>query len=704
MRRMLPRWDKSWRVASVGALLLAIVAMGTIAQPTGAIQIEQNVEPEEIAIAEGGESDPAEVELSVIGPQPDPDDGPIDLVLALDRSASVDLDRVQGIAHTIVSHLGAADRVGIVSFADSARVEQELTSLGGSDGENRDAFAEIRETIDGLVEGRQTALGDGLMLAVDELVDNARSEATPLIVAPTDGVAQVGRDPLAEAERAGENDVPIFAIGTTPSVRTSVLSRVGEASNGRFFQRYGDDALERIFREGDRHVAARYLLLTQTLPRAVTDVQGLENGPSILPGRDATQLQWRVPMLFEGEAWHTRYQVSFARQGAFDLNRAPSELEYTTPQGERVVVEFPESPTIQVGEGDGRPDEGTDDGDGEDTDDSQTEDGNGEDGRDEAETGDNGDAGVPQPALSASPSQALVGEAIVFDASGSSDPNDDIDTYEWDWTNDGTFDEETTEATARHPYNAAGDYTVRVRVTDEAGNASAATVSISVREGLPRGAPVSTTDSAFDGAPSVPDWMDYYLDEGVVTDEEARDAQARFAADVFIPGTQYRMTNADVTAIVQLNQLDTLMNDFTRPSAAQDAGYEQVGPFVDGVGQAYVNQQFLMDRRPAFDEPPVLLYAEDAEGEMTLAGVRFVSTMEDVEIFRASDWSSRSAAAHFEDGSEQAVSDPSNAPAENADGSPLAFWHPTLYGLHVWVGIPNPDGIFAPRHPRIETE
>lgn len=713
LRRLLPGLAETWRMGLVGALLLALVTMGAIAQPTDAVQIEQNVQPKKIAVIKDGKAEPAEAKLSVIGPQLDSDDGPIDLMLALDRSASVDLARVQEIARTIVSHLGASDRVGIVSFADSARVEQGLTSLGGSDGEAPEAFAKIRKTINGLVEGQQTALGDGLMLAVDELVNNARSEATRIVVTPTDGVAQVGRDPLVEAKRAGENNIPIFAIGTTPSVRTSVLSRVGQASGGRFFQRYNDDVLERILREGDRHVAARYLLLTQTLPPAVSDVKGLENGPSILPGRDATQLQWRVPMLFEGEAWHTRYEVRFARQGTFELNQSPSQLEYTNPQGKRIVVGFPKSPTIQVGKGDGRskgdPDEETNDDSGEKSDDSQTEDDTGskdggDDEGDDSSDDEGKDGGRPKPALSASPGEPLVGEAIAFDASGSSDPNDDIATYQWDWTNDGTIDKETDEATARHVYGAPGDYTVRVRVTDEAGNASEATVSVSVREGLPQGAPVTTSESAFSEAPTTPDWMNYYLDGGVVTDEESRDAQARFAADVFIPGTQYRMTNADVTAVVQLNQLDTRMNDFKRPSAAQDAGYEKVGPLVDGMGQAYVKQKLLMDRRPAFDKPPVLLYAKDAEGEMRLAGVRFVSRMEGVTLFNASDWSSRPAAAHFEDGSEQAVSDPSNAPAENADGSPLAFWHPTLYGLHVWVGIPNPDGIFAPRHPRIGSE
>ncbi len=704
MRRILRGSSEIWRWGLISALLIAIVALGAIAQPSDEIRIVQSVNPDQISVVDTGGTETAQASLTVIGPRPSSEDaGPIDMVLALDRSASVDFPEIQGIAHTIVSHLGGHDRVGIVSFADSARVDLELTRLFGPRHEDRDGFDEVSDTIDGLVPGRQTALGDGLMLAIDALLDGARSDATPLIVVPTDGVSQVGRDPLAEAQRAGENDLPIFVVGTSPAARTELLSNVAEAANGRFFQRYSDDALERIMREGNRFVAARYLLLTQTLPTAVSSVEGQWNGPSVLPGRYATQLQWRVPLLFEGEAWHTRYNVRFDTPGSFKLNQPPSRIAYTTPEGERVSEAFPTSPTIQVGEGSGPPrDQGGEEG----------ENGNGENGngdeRAEDEGPDNGseseNGGSPQPDLSASPSQARMGEAIVFDASGSSDPNQDIANYEWDWTNDGTFDAETSEASTRHLYEAPGDYTVRVRVTDEAGNASTATVNVSVRDGLAAGAPVTTADSAFNDAPGIPDWMAYYLDNGVVTNEEARDAQARFAADVFIPGTQYRMSNADVTAIVQLNQLDTLMNDLQTPSAAEEAGYKQMGSMVEGIGQAYVNPEFLLNRRPVFDEPPVLLYAEDAEGNMKLAGVRFVSVMQDVSLFRVSDWSSRPAAAHFEDGSEQAVSDPSNVPMENSDGSPLAFWHPTLYGLHVWVGIPNPDGIFAPRHPQIGSE
>jgi len=62
---------------------------------------------------------------------------------------------------------------------------------------------------------------------------------------------------------------------------------------------------------------------------------------------------------------------------------------------------------------------------------------------------------------------ALVDEPITFDASNSHD-NDcggqSIVTYEWDWDNDGTFDEEGVEV--NHSWSSEGTYHVQLRVTD----------------------------------------------------------------------------------------------------------------------------------------------------------------------------------------------------------------------------------------------
>lgn len=67
-----------------------------------------------------------------------------------------------------------------------------------------------------------------------------------------------------------------------------------------------------------------------------------------------------------------------------------------------------------------------------------------------------------------SPSSPSPGDPITFDASGSSDPDGDLFTYEWDWTNYGTYDIATSDPDqdATHTYATAATYTVKLRVSD----------------------------------------------------------------------------------------------------------------------------------------------------------------------------------------------------------------------------------------------
>jgi hypothetical protein len=58
------------------------------------------------------------------------------------------------------------------------------------------------------------------------------------------------------------------------------------------------------------------------------------------------------------------------------------------------------------------------------------------------------------------------GETIFFNASDSYDPDGHITLYEWDWDNDGIFDENHTTVTATHSWSDRGCYPVTLRVTD----------------------------------------------------------------------------------------------------------------------------------------------------------------------------------------------------------------------------------------------
>jgi len=107
-----------------------------------------------------------------------------------------------------------------------------------------------------------------------------------------------------------------------------------------------------------------------------------------------------------------------------------------------------------------------------------------------------GDAGAPTAALTAQSSSVPVGKSLMFDASGSSDDlPGGIQTYEWDFDGDSTYEKTTTSAFERYTFETAGKRTVSVRVTDAAGKTNTASMTIDVSSTVNALASASTTDA-----------------------------------------------------------------------------------------------------------------------------------------------------------------------------------------------------------------
>jgi thermitase len=90
----------------------------------------------------------------------------------------------------------------------------------------------------------------------------------------------------------------------------------------------------------------------------------------------------------------------------------------------------------------------------------------------------------PAAAFEASPATGLAPLDVSFDAGASGSPGGSIATYEWDWTDDGTWDEITDLPDAFHQFTVLGDYTTRLRVTDDLGATAETTRAISVIDGF----------------------------------------------------------------------------------------------------------------------------------------------------------------------------------------------------------------------------
>jgi len=95
---------------------------------------------------------------------------------------------------------------------------------------------------------------------------------------------------------------------------------------------------------------------------------------------------------------------------------------------------------------------------------------------------------------------ALIGEEVLFDASDSHDGDCDgyeIVKYEWDWENDGVFEEGTPITT--HAWSVKGNYTIQLRVTDDEGKTAT----------LYEPPQISITEQAFNPVDITPPWLNF---------------------------------------------------------------------------------------------------------------------------------------------------------------------------------------------------
>lgn len=85
---------------------------------------------------------------------------------------------------------------------------------------------------------------------------------------------------------------------------------------------------------------------------------------------------------------------------------------------------------------------------------------------------------APTAAFTTNATQANVGDTIQFDASSSDDSDGSIDTYQWDWTNDGKF--ESKGLNPEKTYSSSGIKVVNLSVTDDEGKIDTTTKSIDI--------------------------------------------------------------------------------------------------------------------------------------------------------------------------------------------------------------------------------
>lgn len=86
---------------------------------------------------------------------------------------------------------------------------------------------------------------------------------------------------------------------------------------------------------------------------------------------------------------------------------------------------------------------------------------------------------------------------VDVDAGCSTDSDGTITTYQWDWTNDGSYDD--TGETETHTYSSGGTYTIKLRVIDNDGGSDTKTHSVTVSAGGGNVAPTAAFTTSASG-------------------------------------------------------------------------------------------------------------------------------------------------------------------------------------------------------------
>jgi Ca-activated chloride channel family protein len=188
-----------------------------------------------------------------------------DIMLCIDLSGSMQtpdyekdgqaLTRLQAIKPVIQAFIDRRpdDRIGVVVFAKSAYTLAPLTT------DHTWLARQIERIRIGIINAEQTAIGDGLGLALTRLDQPSRIEQGQrkgaFLILLTDGGNNSGSlEPKQSAAIAQARGIPIYTIGAghDDDLDESMLIDIADMTKGKYFRAADTDTIENAFKAIDR--------------------------------------------------------------------------------------------------------------------------------------------------------------------------------------------------------------------------------------------------------------------------------------------------------------------------------------------------------------------------------------------------------------------------------------------------------------------
>jgi PKD repeat protein len=394
-------------------LLLTVVTMPWAIAAGQSVHVNQTIEwSEELEIIRlGSEPSLADIALHIEGLGP-VSGYPVDCLLIIDTSATADLASAKAFAFDLIDRLSDEDRIGLISYATTARLDVPLT---------HDRTA-LKTAIADLTGGGKSALGLAMQMARRELHRMGRDDAILVEALLADGQSNTGPEPAVEGEIAADTGIQIVSVGIGNLINRNLLEQFASETGGLFYNRPSEQALLGIDERFKGEIAASEIRVDKRLPEGLQFVSASPSPTQVETLTDGTtSVIWRIAELLVGQQLEIEIQIESLQPGAW-WKEADSLLTYADFRGVVGSISIPVAKW------------------------------------------------PPMANFGYEPAEPTTVDVIEF-SDLSEDPDDDGEIIAWEWDfGDGTI---SLEQNPTHRYAERGEYTVVLSVVDEWGAVSA---------------------------------------------------------------------------------------------------------------------------------------------------------------------------------------------------------------------------------------
>lgn len=262
----------------------------------------------------------------------DQPDQPVDLVVVLDRSGSMNGQKINDARRAILNllnRLTTRDRLALVTYSNHVRIETGLLPV---DGDNRTILA---RAVNQVSAGGGTNLGGGLKGGIDTLLRADEAGRQRKVILISDGLANQGITDPHELGRmasiAVERNFSISSVGVGYDFNEVLMTALADRGAGRYYFLENPQTFVRVFEEEfqtARQVAAAglevripqkdglRLIHAGGYPISYQDADAVFHPGDLLSGQERNLfLTFEMPADREGEAHIETIRVRYRHQG-----------------------------------------------------------------------------------------------------------------------------------------------------------------------------------------------------------------------------------------------------------------------------------------------------------------------------------------------------------------------------------------------------